>query len=99
MVSSWSKHQSSSSSVSSASCWYCWSDSVALGLAHTPPRGDLLRTQQLVRVGTNCRLTYVSNNKLAAVYLLRLVFSLVYSVYLSFLFFYHTDLASCCIQE
>lgn len=43
MVSSWSKHQSSSSSVSSASCWYCWSDSNALGLTHTPPRGDLLR--------------------------------------------------------
>lgn len=58
MVSSWSKHQSSSSSVSSASCWYCWSDSVALGLTHTPPRGDLLRTQQLVRPGTKCRLTY-----------------------------------------
>lgn len=48
MVSSWSKHQSSSSSVSRASCWYCWSDSDALGLTHTPPRGDLLRTQQLV---------------------------------------------------
>lgn len=43
MVSSWSKHQSSSSRVSRASCWYCWSDSFALGLMHTPPRGDLLR--------------------------------------------------------
>lgn len=44
MVSSWSKHQSSSSSVSSASCWYCWSDSVALGLTHTPVIGDLLKS-------------------------------------------------------
>lgn len=45
MVSSWSKHQSSSSSVSRASCWYCWSDSAARGLTHTPARGDLLGTR------------------------------------------------------
>lgn len=53
MVSNWSKHQSSSSSVSRASCWYCWSESDALGLTHTPPMGDLLRTQHSVGLTRN----------------------------------------------
>ena len=42
MVSSWSRHQSSSSNVSRASSWYCCSFRTSLGPGLSPPIGDLL---------------------------------------------------------